>query len=172
MTNTLWTKIHMGGALDSLKDLKPLMLNEQSDEESQTPDTNARRANACSKMKMQPKLHSKGHCKYLTRQGNELIKGNPPHIKSVVSKRNNLSGWSSKTNSEKGWQKWPRIKLLVTILVQQTNIPAIVQRQRKKSMPLRKSQRRNPQQRILNQTVWEIPSENNLMNSKSQENNF
>ncbi|MBW0514590.1 hypothetical protein O181_054305 [Austropuccinia psidii MF-1] len=38
---------------------------------------------------------------------------------------------------------------------------------KKKSMPLRKSQRRNPQQRILNQTLWVIPSEKNLMMSKT-----
>ncbi|MBW0591263.1 hypothetical protein O181_130978 [Austropuccinia psidii MF-1] len=45
------------------------------------------------------------------------------------------------------------------------------QRQRKKSMPLRKSQRRNPQQRILNQALWGMPSENNLMITKTPEKN-
>ncbi|MBW0569893.1 hypothetical protein O181_109608 [Austropuccinia psidii MF-1] len=45
-------------------------------------------------------------------------------------------------------------------------------KQRKKSMPLRKSERRNPQQSILTQNLWEIPSENNLMKSKTQEKNF
>ncbi|MBW0521261.1 hypothetical protein O181_060976 [Austropuccinia psidii MF-1] len=43
---------------------------------------------------------------------------------------------------------------------------------KKKSMPLRKSQRRNPPQRILKQTLSEIPSENNLMKNKTQEKNF
>ncbi|MBW0487038.1 hypothetical protein O181_026753 [Austropuccinia psidii MF-1] len=48
-------------------------------------------------------------------------------------------------------------------------MPTTVQRQRKKSMPLRKSQRRNPHQRLLNQTLWEMRSENNLMKCKTQE---
>ncbi|MBW0578971.1 hypothetical protein O181_118686 [Austropuccinia psidii MF-1] len=38
-------------------------------------------------------------------------------------------------------------------------MPETVQRQRKKSMPLRKSQRRKPQQRILTQNLWVMPSE-------------
>ncbi|MBW0499430.1 hypothetical protein O181_039145 [Austropuccinia psidii MF-1] len=51
-------------------------------------------------------------------------------------------------------------------------MPTTVQRQRKKSMPLRKSQRRNPQQRILNQSLWLMPSENHLMMTKTQEKIF
>ncbi|MBW0583834.1 hypothetical protein O181_123549 [Austropuccinia psidii MF-1] len=43
---------------------------------------------------------------------------------------------------------------------------------KKTSMPLRKSQRRNPQQRILTQTPWVMPSENNLMMTKTQEKSF
>ncbi|MBW0583705.1 hypothetical protein O181_123420 [Austropuccinia psidii MF-1] len=43
---------------------------------------------------------------------------------------------------------------------------------KKKSMPLRKSQRMNLQQRNLTQTLWVMPSENNLMKSKTQEKNF
>ncbi|MBW0478563.1 hypothetical protein O181_018278 [Austropuccinia psidii MF-1] len=43
---------------------------------------------------------------------------------------------------------------------------------KKKVCPLRKSQRRNPQQRNLTQTLWEMPLENNLMKNKTQENNF
>ncbi|MBW0510768.1 hypothetical protein O181_050483 [Austropuccinia psidii MF-1] len=43
---------------------------------------------------------------------------------------------------------------------------------KKKSMPLRKSQRRNPQQRTLTKILWEMPSENNLMKSRTQEKNF
>ncbi|MBW0562998.1 hypothetical protein O181_102713 [Austropuccinia psidii MF-1] len=65
-----------------------------------------------------------------------------------------------------------RRRILVTIVVQQTTMPTTVQRQREKSMPLRKSQRRNPQQRILNQTPWVMPSDNNLMMIKTQEKNF
>ncbi|MBW0497283.1 hypothetical protein O181_036998 [Austropuccinia psidii MF-1] len=42
----------------------------------------------------------------------------------------------------------------------------------KKSMPLGKSQRRNPQQRILDETLWVMPLENNLMNTKTKERNF
>ncbi|MBW0533181.1 hypothetical protein O181_072896 [Austropuccinia psidii MF-1] len=42
-------------------------------------------------------------------------------------------------------------------------MPITVQRQRRKSMPLSKSQRNNPRQRILIQTLWVILSENNLM---------
>ncbi|MBW0581611.1 hypothetical protein O181_121326 [Austropuccinia psidii MF-1] len=45
----------------------------------------------------------------------------------------------------------------VTTVVQHTTMPTTVPRQRKKSMPLRKSKRRNPQQRILTQTLWEMP---------------
>ncbi|MBW0531250.1 hypothetical protein O181_070965 [Austropuccinia psidii MF-1] len=63
--------------------------------------------------------------------------GNSAYIEAVVSKRNNLSGWSLKTNPEKEWQKWKRRRILVTIVVQQTTMPTTVQRQRKKSMPLR-----------------------------------
>ncbi|MBW0550304.1 hypothetical protein O181_090019 [Austropuccinia psidii MF-1] len=63
-------------------------------------------------------------------------------------------------------------KIHVTTVVQQTTMPTTVQRQRKKSIPLRKAQRRNSQQRILNQTLWGMPSENNLMKSKTQEKNF
>ncbi|MBW0557151.1 hypothetical protein O181_096866 [Austropuccinia psidii MF-1] len=37
-----------------------------NDEESQTPDTNARRIRACSEMQVQPQLHSRWDCKYLT----------------------------------------------------------------------------------------------------------
>ncbi|MBW0509210.1 hypothetical protein O181_048925 [Austropuccinia psidii MF-1] len=44
-----------------------------------------------------------------------------------------------------------------------------MQRQRRQYMPLRKYQRRNLQQRILNQTLWVMPSENNLMITKAQE---
>ncbi|MBW0548257.1 hypothetical protein O181_087972 [Austropuccinia psidii MF-1] len=51
-------------------------------------------------------------------------------------------------------------------------MPTTVQSQRKKSMPLRKSTRRNPQQRIPNQTPWVMQSENNLMRIKTQEKNF
>ncbi|MBW0543930.1 hypothetical protein O181_083645 [Austropuccinia psidii MF-1] len=36
-------------------------------------------------------------------------------------------------------------------------------------MPFRKSQRRNPQQNIPTQTLWEMPSEENMMKSKTQE---
>ncbi|MBW0513038.1 hypothetical protein O181_052753 [Austropuccinia psidii MF-1] len=63
-------------------------------------------------------------------------------------------------------------KNLVIPVGQQTTFPTAVQRQRKRSMPLRKSQRRNPQQRNLTQTLWEMPSENNLMKKKTQEKNF
>ncbi|MBW0557506.1 hypothetical protein O181_097221 [Austropuccinia psidii MF-1] len=77
-----------------------------------------------------------------------------------------------KDNPEKEWQKWQRRRVLVTIVVQQTTMPTTVQRQRKKSMPLRKSQNRNPQQRILNQNLCVIPSENHLMMTKTQEKNF
>ncbi|MBW0479387.1 hypothetical protein O181_019102 [Austropuccinia psidii MF-1] len=45
-------------------------------------------------------------------------------------------------------------------------------RKRKRSMALIKSQRRNPQQRNLTQTLWEIQSENNLMKNKTQEKRF
>ncbi|MBW0471373.1 hypothetical protein O181_011088 [Austropuccinia psidii MF-1] len=69
--------------------------------------------------------------------------------KSSGFKRNNLSGWSLKTNPEKGWQKWQRRKILVKTVVQQITMPTTKQRERKKSMPLRKSQRRNPPQRVL-----------------------
>ncbi|MBW0511552.1 hypothetical protein O181_051267 [Austropuccinia psidii MF-1] len=58
-------------------------------------------------------------------------------------------------------------KIIVKIVVQQTTMPTTVQKQRKKSIPLRKSQRRNPPQRILNQTLCEMQSENNLMNNKT-----
>ncbi|MBW0472155.1 hypothetical protein O181_011870 [Austropuccinia psidii MF-1] len=42
-------------------------MSENSDEEPQTPDTNARGTRKCSKMQMQPKLHSRLNCKHLTR---------------------------------------------------------------------------------------------------------
>ncbi|MBW0477498.1 hypothetical protein O181_017213 [Austropuccinia psidii MF-1] len=51
-------------------------------------------------------------------------------------------------------------------------MPTTVQRQRQRSMPLRNSQRRNPQQSNLTQTLWEMPSESNLMKSKTQEKSF
>ncbi|MBW0585258.1 hypothetical protein O181_124973 [Austropuccinia psidii MF-1] len=41
--------------------------------------------------------------------------------------------------------------------------------ERRKSIPLRKSKQRNPPQRILNQTLWVMPSDNNLMMTKTQE---
>ncbi|MBW0542039.1 hypothetical protein O181_081754 [Austropuccinia psidii MF-1] len=68
-------------------------------------------------------------------------------------------------------QKWQRRKILVTTVVQQTTIPTTVQRKGKKSMPLRKSQRRNPQQRILNHTLWVMPPDSILMITKTQEKN-
>ncbi|MBW0509552.1 hypothetical protein O181_049267 [Austropuccinia psidii MF-1] len=43
---------------------------------------------------------------------------------------------------------------------------------KKKSMPLRNSQRRNPQQKILNQNLWVMPLENHLMITKTQEKSF
>ncbi|MBW0507284.1 hypothetical protein O181_046999 [Austropuccinia psidii MF-1] len=58
--------------------------------------------------------------------------------------------------------------MLVTTVVQQTTMTKTFQRQRKKPMPLRKSQRSNPLQRILTQTLWVMPSENNLMITKTQ----
>ncbi|MBW0496249.1 hypothetical protein O181_035964 [Austropuccinia psidii MF-1] len=64
-----------------------------------------------------------------------------------------------KENPEEGWKKWKRRKIFVTNVVQQTIMPTAVQRQRIKSMLLRKSQRRNPQQRIPTQTLWKMPSE-------------
>ncbi|MBW0583873.1 hypothetical protein O181_123588 [Austropuccinia psidii MF-1] len=75
-----------------------------------------------------------------------------------------------KTNPKKEWQKWQRREIPVTIGVQQTTMATTVQRQTKKSRPLRKVQRRNPQQRILNQNLWVMPSENNLMINRTQEN--
>ncbi|MBW0512506.1 hypothetical protein O181_052221 [Austropuccinia psidii MF-1] len=48
-------------------------------------------------------------------------------------------------------------------------MPTTVQRQRQRSMPWRRSQKRNPPQRILNQTPWVMRSENNLMKTKTQE---
>ncbi|MBW0507281.1 hypothetical protein O181_046996 [Austropuccinia psidii MF-1] len=102
----------------------------------------------------------------------ELIQGSTTHIETVVSKRNNLSGYSLKTTPEKEWQKWLRRRILATIVVQQTTMPTTVQRQRKKSMPLRKSKRRNPQKRILNQTLWVMPSENNLMMTQDPREEF
>ncbi|MBW0592109.1 hypothetical protein O181_131824 [Austropuccinia psidii MF-1] len=54
-----------------------------------------------------------------------------------------------------------------------TDLMAItVQRQRRKSIPLRKSQRRNPTQKIMNQTLWVMPSGNTLMKNKTQERNL
>ncbi|MBW0493089.1 hypothetical protein O181_032804 [Austropuccinia psidii MF-1] len=50
--------------------------------------------------------------------------------------------------------------------------PTTVQSQRKKYMQLRKSLRRNPQQRSLTQTLWEMPSENNRMKRRTQDKNF
>ncbi|MBW0590233.1 hypothetical protein O181_129948 [Austropuccinia psidii MF-1] len=44
-------------------------------------------------------------------------------------------------------------------------------KKKKTSMPLRKSQRKNPQQRTLTQTLWLIPSEKNMMMTKTQEKN-
>ncbi|MBW0474092.1 hypothetical protein O181_013807 [Austropuccinia psidii MF-1] len=41
-------------------------------------------------------------------------------------------------------------------------------RQRKTSMPLNKFQRKNSQQRILNQTLWVMPSEKPLMMTKTK----
>ncbi|MBW0556556.1 hypothetical protein O181_096271 [Austropuccinia psidii MF-1] len=43
---------------------------------------------------------------------------------------------------------------------------------KKKVYALRKSQRRNPPERILNQNLWGLSSENNLMKSKTQERYF
>ncbi|MBW0576384.1 hypothetical protein O181_116099 [Austropuccinia psidii MF-1] len=43
---------------------------------------------------------------------------------------------------------------------------------KKKSMPLRQSERRNPQQKLLNHTLWVMPLENHLMMTKTQEKNF
>ncbi|MBW0559667.1 hypothetical protein O181_099382 [Austropuccinia psidii MF-1] len=68
--------------------------------------------------------------------------------------------------------EWQRRKTLVTIVVQQTTMPTTVQRKRKRSMQLRKSQRRNPQQKSVTQTLWEMQSENNLMKSQTQDKNF
>ncbi|MBW0541830.1 hypothetical protein O181_081545 [Austropuccinia psidii MF-1] len=77
-----------------------------------------------------------------------------------------------KGNPKKGWKKLKRRGILVTIVVQQTTMPTAFQRQIKKSMPLRNPQRSNPQQRILNQNPWVIPSENHLMMTKTQGKNF
>ncbi|MBW0489013.1 hypothetical protein O181_028728 [Austropuccinia psidii MF-1] len=43
---------------------------------------------------------------------------------------------------------------------------------KKKSIPLGMSLRRNLQQRNLTQTLWWMPSENNLMKSRTQEKDF
>ncbi|MBW0544752.1 hypothetical protein O181_084467 [Austropuccinia psidii MF-1] len=43
---------------------------------------------------------------------------------------------------------------------------------KKNSMPLRKYQRKDPQWRILTQNLWVMPSENNLMMSRTQEKNL
>ncbi|MBW0526583.1 hypothetical protein O181_066298 [Austropuccinia psidii MF-1] len=65
-----------------------------------------------------------------------------------------------------------RRTIIVTIVVKQITIPITFQSQRRKSKLLRKSQRRNPQQKILNKTEWVMPSEKNLMITKTQEKNF
>ncbi|MBW0502037.1 hypothetical protein O181_041752 [Austropuccinia psidii MF-1] len=54
----------------------------------------------------------------------------------------------------------------------QTTIPITVKRQRKKSMKLRKSQRKNHQQNILTQSQWVMPPANLLMMTKTQRKNF
>ncbi|MBW0520828.1 hypothetical protein O181_060543 [Austropuccinia psidii MF-1] len=105
-----------------------------------------------------------------------------------VSKRTDLGKYSTSKNScFKGKQPFrvefkdkPRERVaevakkknLVAILVQQIIMLTTVQRQRRKCMPLRKSQRRNPPQRILNQTLWVMLSENNLMMTSTQEKSF
>ncbi|MBW0497924.1 hypothetical protein O181_037639 [Austropuccinia psidii MF-1] len=65
-----------------------------------------------------------------------------------------------------------RRKILVTPVVQQTTMPTAFQRQTKKSMLLRKSQRRNCQQSLLNQTLCVMPSEHILIMTKTQEKNY
>ncbi|MBW0482655.1 hypothetical protein O181_022370 [Austropuccinia psidii MF-1] len=144
----------------------------RNDEESQTPDTTARMTRASVKSSCNHNCTLENIADNLKDVRKRTNIGKKPHIKEVVSKRNNLLGWSSKTNTEKEWQKWLRIKILVTIVVQQTTMPTTVQRERRKSMPLRKYQKNNPQQRILTKPLWEMPSENNLMKSKTQEKNF
>ncbi|MBW0551927.1 hypothetical protein O181_091642 [Austropuccinia psidii MF-1] len=57
-----------------------------------------------------------------------------------------------KDQPKEGVAKCQKRGIPVTIVVQETTMPTTVQRKRKKSMPLRKSQRKNLQQRILNQT--------------------
>ncbi|MBW0584346.1 hypothetical protein O181_124061 [Austropuccinia psidii MF-1] len=48
-----------------------------------------------------------------------------------------------KDKPSENWQKLQRRRILVIIVVQQTTMPITVQRKRKTSMPLRKSQRKN-----------------------------
>ncbi|MBW0471685.1 hypothetical protein O181_011400 [Austropuccinia psidii MF-1] len=59
-------------------------------------------------------------------------------------------------------------KILGTTVIQQNTIQTTVQRKRKTSMPLKQSQRRNPPWSILNQNLWEMQSEKNLIRSKTQ----
>ncbi|MBW0488479.1 hypothetical protein O181_028194 [Austropuccinia psidii MF-1] len=89
-----------------------------------------------------------------------------------VRKRTDLGKYTPYESSGFKDKKWKRRKISFTTVVQQTTMPKTFQRKRKNSMPLRKSQRGNPQPRILNHTLWVMPSENNLMVTKTQENNF
>ncbi|MBW0471648.1 hypothetical protein O181_011363 [Austropuccinia psidii MF-1] len=77
------------------------------------------------------------------------FKDNPrARVAEVEKKKNSCHKWGSKYNYGKNCPK-----------------------EKKKSMPLSKSQRRNPPKRILTQNLWIMPSENNLIVTKTQEKN-
>ncbi|MBW0510919.1 hypothetical protein O181_050634 [Austropuccinia psidii MF-1] len=91
---------------------------------------------------------------------NEIVEITTPVLITWHDGKSRLCGDFRALNNytkEKEWQKWQRKKILVTPVVQQTTMATTVQRKRKQSMPLSKSQRRNLQQRNMTKTLWEIP---------------
>ncbi|MBW0547291.1 hypothetical protein O181_087006 [Austropuccinia psidii MF-1] len=172
MKNTLWTKIHMSGVSDSLKKLKAI-----------DPQMNIEMRNH----KLLPQMPGELEHAVKCRCNQNCTLDDIANMSQEVSKRTNIgkytpyksSGFKEKQPFWVEFKDKPREwvaevekkKTLVENVIQQTTMATTVQSQRKKSVRLRKSQRRNPQQRILNQTLWGMPSENNLMMTKTQENN-
>ncbi|MBW0491309.1 hypothetical protein O181_031024 [Austropuccinia psidii MF-1] len=105
-----------------------------------------------------------------------------PNTLQYVRKRKNLgkyspykiSGFREKQPFRVEFKDRPRERVAEVTKKKSSchNCGSTDQRKRRKSMPLRKSPRMNTPQRILNQTLWAMPSEKNLMKAKTQEKNF
>ncbi|MBW0490694.1 hypothetical protein O181_030409 [Austropuccinia psidii MF-1] len=105
MTNTLWTKIHISGFGGSkeIKDIDPQMNIQMGNHKLLTQMPGELEHAVKFRCSHNCTLDDIANSSQDVRKGTNI--GKYTHIKAVVSKINNLSGWSLKTNPEKEGQR-------------------------------------------------------------------